>query len=97
MTLEEQLALIDNGSLAGAEGKAALYASLLGALSPHCVESRQQIGDMAANAREIVKDRTGRTESIEGILRGWRDAASSLGPDAKCSDVLAGMLVLMTK
>jgi hypothetical protein len=93
MRMEDKLALID-----GRTGEGDRYTPLLDALDARCVESRDNIADMATRASEIVKEKTGREESIESLLKAWDRGASSLSPpDAKCADVMAAMLVLMTR
>jgi hypothetical protein len=91
--MEDNLALID-----GRSGEAYRYTPLLDALDSRCVESRDNIGDMATKAGQIIKEKTGREESIESLLQAWDRGTSSLSPpDANCAGVMAAMLVLMTK
>jgi hypothetical protein len=83
-----KLAVIDRGSADGVrDAQVHPYDNVLHALDPKCRETRDQLGDMAVAARNLLREK-GSDRSVLDVLEGV-DRASSARRDVPCADVAA--------
>ena len=76
VTIEHQMAVVDEGSYVPESDPSVVeFRDLLNRISPKIIENEQQIGDMVAKTRDMLKEK-GITVSLMSIMVGINDALS---------------------
>ena len=86
--MEVLLASIDESTPVPRRSVVAVYAAFLTRIDARCAESRNQIGDMAARATELIKENYGREVKVLTVLRELDVITSPPEPGQNCTELV---------